>query len=135
MKLDARMLRYLTTEDFRVLTAVRALERDARALKTRATHMPAGPASLPFRSSQLEMGSKNHETVPTHLIGSLAGLRHGGYQKILGELVRLKLAAFEHSLHCTCGTRAGDEGEDRAGTRARTGRGRRAGTRTGTRTV
>ena len=134
MKLDARMLRYLTTEDFRVLTAVRALWRDARA-EDACDSYACGAGLPPLRSSQLEMGSKNHETVPTHLIGSLAGLRHGGYQKILGELVRLKLAAFEHSLHCTCGTRAGDEGEDRAGTRARTGRGRRAGTRTGTRTV
>jgi hypothetical protein len=46
------------------------------------------------------MGSKNHETVPTQLIASLAGLKHGGHDKILAELVRLRLAAFEHSLHC-----------------------------------
>ncbi|RKP10513.1 RIO1-domain-containing protein [Thamnocephalis sphaerospora] len=62
MKLDAKALRYMSGEDFRVLTAV-------------------------------EMGSKNHEVVPTSLITNIAGLRHGGVQKILGDLARKSLVA------------------------------------------
>ncbi|RHZ78674.1 hypothetical protein Glove_158g46 [Diversispora epigaea] len=60
MKLDAKVLRYMSSEEFRVLTAV-------------------------------EMGSKNHEIVPTPLIAQIAGLRHGGSHKILGELAKKNL--------------------------------------------
>lgn len=59
------MLRYLSKEDFRVLTA-------------------------------LEMGMKNHEIVPSNLVASIANLRHGGCHKVLKELVRNKLIAWEH---------------------------------------
>lgn len=62
MKLDVKVLRYLTDEDFRVLTAV-------------------------------EMGSKNHELVPTELIAKIAKLRSGGVHKILGDLAKKKLVA------------------------------------------
>lgn len=62
MKLDAKVLRYMTTEEFRVLTAV-------------------------------EMGSKNHEIVPSSLIAQIAGLRHGGIHKLLGELAKKNLIA------------------------------------------
>ncbi|CEG77344.1 Putative Atypical/RIO/RIO2 protein kinase [Rhizopus microsporus] len=62
MKLDAKALRYMSSEDFRVLTAV-------------------------------EMGSKNHEVVPTSLIAQIAQLRHGGAHKIVGELAKRKLIA------------------------------------------
>ncbi|CAG8552439.1 4954_t:CDS:10 [Paraglomus occultum] len=62
MKLDVRVLRYMSSEEFRVLTAV-------------------------------EMGSKNHVIVPTSLIAQIAGLRHGGVNKILGELAKKKLVA------------------------------------------
>ncbi|CAH1760167.1 1622_t:CDS:10, partial [Entrophospora sp. SA101] len=62
MKLDVKVLRYMTAEDFRVLTAV-------------------------------EMGSKNHEIVPTILIAQIAGLRNGGSHKILGELAKRNLVA------------------------------------------
>lgn len=51
MKLDAQMLRYLSRDDFRVLTAI-------------------------------EMGMRNHEVVPTELIGTIAGLKHGGSHKV-----------------------------------------------------
>ncbi|KAI8376033.1 RIO1 family-domain-containing protein [Radiomyces spectabilis] len=62
MKLDAKALRYMSSEEFRVLTAV-------------------------------EMGSKNHEVVPTSLIAQIAQLRHGGSHKIVGDLAKRKLIA------------------------------------------
>ncbi|KAI9164518.1 Serine/threonine-protein kinase rio2 [Blastocladiella emersonii ATCC 22665] len=62
MKLDAKMLRYLSSEEFRVLTAV-------------------------------EMGSKNHEVVPTTLIAQISRLKAGGAYKILGDLAKNNLVA------------------------------------------
>ncbi|RUS19656.1 hypothetical protein BC937DRAFT_87146 [Endogone sp. FLAS-F59071] len=62
MKLDAKALRYMSSEDFRVLTAV-------------------------------EMGSKNHEVVPTSLVAQISQLRHGGSHKILGDLAKRNLVA------------------------------------------
>jgi RIO kinase 2 len=60
MKFDATQLRYMTKEDFRVLTAV-------------------------------EMGMRNHAVVPTELIATIAGLRGGGINKVLGNLLRMRL--------------------------------------------
>ncbi|KAJ8405587.1 hypothetical protein AAFF_G00315670 [Aldrovandia affinis] len=65
-KLNVVILRYLTRDDFRVLTAV-------------------------------EMGMKNHEIVPVSLTSSIAGLRHGGCNKVLRELVKHKLVAYERT--------------------------------------
>nr|AAI61483.1 riok2 protein [Xenopus tropicalis] len=65
-KLNVLLLRYLSREDFRVLTAV-------------------------------EMGMKNHEIVPASLIASIASLKHGGCNKILRELVKHKLIAYERT--------------------------------------
>ncbi|NXE99700.1 RIOK2 kinase, partial [Menura novaehollandiae] len=65
-KLDAVMLRYLSREHFRALTAV-------------------------------EMGMKNHEIVPASLIASIASLKHGGCNKILRELAKHKLLAYERT--------------------------------------
>jgi len=62
MKLDVTDLRYVTPEEFRVLTAV-------------------------------EMGSKNHEVVPSPLIVQVSGLRNGGVNKILGTLAKRNLVA------------------------------------------
>ncbi|KAI0652229.1 RIO1 family-domain-containing protein [Trametes meyenii] len=62
MKLDATDLRYVTADEFRVLTAV-------------------------------EMGSKNHEIVPTVLITKISGLRNGGVNKLLGSLAKRNLVA------------------------------------------
>ncbi|KND03264.1 atypical/RIO/RIO2 protein kinase [Spizellomyces punctatus DAOM BR117] len=62
MKLDAKLLRYMSNDEFRVLTAV-------------------------------EMGSRNHEVVPTRLIAHIAKLKSGGATKILGELARNNLVA------------------------------------------
>ncbi|NXJ86190.1 RIOK2 kinase, partial [Trogon melanurus] len=65
-KLNVVMLRYLSREHFRVLTAV-------------------------------EMGMKNHEIVSASLIASIASLKHGGCNKILRELVKHKLLAYERT--------------------------------------
>ncbi|KAH8835887.1 RIO1 family-domain-containing protein [Flagelloscypha sp. PMI_526] len=62
MKLDVTDLRYVTSEEFRVLTAV-------------------------------EMGSKNHEIVPTSLITQISGLRGGGVNKLIGSLAKRNLVA------------------------------------------
>ncbi|WVR08728.1 hypothetical protein IAU60_005786 [Kwoniella sp. DSM 27419] len=62
MKLDATDLRYVSQDEFRVLTAV-------------------------------EIGSKNHETVPTSLIAELSGIRGGNVNKALGELAKRDLVA------------------------------------------
>ncbi|EFP90346.1 hypothetical protein PGT21_015364 [Puccinia graminis f. sp. tritici] len=64
MKLDASDIRYLSSDTFRVLTAV-------------------------------EMGSKNHEIVPTALIANLAGLRSGGVNKCISELAKRGLVKRE----------------------------------------
>ncbi|KAI7845570.1 hypothetical protein COHA_000859 [Chlorella ohadii] len=66
MKLDVNVLRYLSREDFRVLTAV-------------------------------EMGQKNHEIVPSSLIDTIAGLKHGGTFKCLKHLLRHKLVHHDNS--------------------------------------
>ncbi|XP_061874517.1 serine/threonine-protein kinase RIO2 isoform X2 [Colius striatus] len=65
-KLNVVMLRYLSREHFRVLTAV-------------------------------EMGMKNYEIVPASLIASIASLKHGGCNKVLRELVKHKLLAYERT--------------------------------------
>jgi len=63
-KFDVSLIRYLTAEDYRVLTAI-------------------------------EMGMRNHELVPLHLIAVIASLKHGGCHKVLRELVRYKLVAYD----------------------------------------
>lgn len=61
MKLDTSQLRYLTSDDFRVLQAV-------------------------------ELGSRNHELVPTQLIHSIGGLKApSGTRRALGDLAKLNL--------------------------------------------
>ncbi|KAI1940708.1 Serine/threonine-protein kinase rio2 [Ophidiomyces ophidiicola] len=61
MKLDAKAMRYLTNEDFRVLAGV-------------------------------EVGSRNHEVVPTPLIIQLSGLRGGsGAHKCISNLAKINL--------------------------------------------
>ncbi|CUS13332.1 unnamed protein product [Tuber aestivum] len=61
MKLDTHAIRYLTGEDWRVLTAV-------------------------------EMGSKNHEVVPTALIAQISGLRGvSGVNKCISSLAKVGL--------------------------------------------
>ncbi|GAA5940021.1 hypothetical protein JCM1841_001950 [Sporobolomyces salmonicolor] len=43
--------------------------------------------------SAVELGSKNHEVVPSPLIAQLSGARSGGVNKALGELAKKKLVA------------------------------------------
>lgn len=64
--MNVAKLRYLSRDDFRVLTAV-------------------------------EMGMKNHEIVPCSLVASIASLKHGGCNKVLRELVKHKLIAWERT--------------------------------------
>ncbi|XP_045755155.1 serine/threonine-protein kinase RIO2 [Mirounga angustirostris] len=65
-KVNVAKLRYMSRDDFRVLTAV-------------------------------EMGMKNHEIVPCSLAASIASLKHGGCNKVLRELVKHKLIAWERT--------------------------------------
>ncbi|KAJ3414181.1 Serine/threonine-protein kinase RIO2 [Chytridiales sp. JEL 0842] len=60
MKLDPKLIRYLSNDEFRVLQAT-------------------------------EMGSRNHEVVPTPLICSIAALKHGGATKHLMNLCKHNL--------------------------------------------
>ncbi|ABN68261.2 predicted protein [Scheffersomyces stipitis CBS 6054] len=61
MKLDTSHMRYLTSDDFKVLQAV-------------------------------EIGSRNHELVPTTLIHSIGGLKSpSGTNRAIGDLAKLKL--------------------------------------------
>lgn len=63
MKLDTSHMRYLTSDDFRVLQAV-------------------------------ELGSRNHELVPTQMIHSISGMKApSGTQRAIGDLAKLKLVA------------------------------------------
>ena len=51
-------------------------------------------------ASQVEMGSKNHEIVPTALIVQISGLRNGGVNKNLGELAKRNLVARVRNAKC-----------------------------------
>ncbi|SJX65336.1 related to RIO2 protein [Sporisorium reilianum f. sp. reilianum] len=62
MRLDATDLRYISSQEFRVLTAV-------------------------------EMGSKNHEVVPSSLAAQICSLHHSGINKLLGSLAKRNLIA------------------------------------------
>jgi RIO kinase 2 len=67
MKLNVDLLRYLTNDDFRVLTAA-------------------------------EMGSRNHEVVPTSLIHNIAQLRNSSLQDCISTLAKSTLLAkVQHS--------------------------------------
>ncbi len=46
------------------------------------------------------MGSKNHELVPLSLIAQIAGLRHGGSHKIIGELAKKNLVSKIKNAKC-----------------------------------
>ena len=85
-KLQVTLLRYLTKDDFRVLTAVATFIffiLDCTAV-----------------SQKVEMGMKNHEIVPPSLVASIASLRAGGCIKILKELSRHNLVSWEHGKRC-----------------------------------
>ena len=64
VKLRAELMRFLTKEEFRILTAI-------------------------------EMGMKNHQVVPVPMIAKIAGLRHGGVDKLIANVLRYKLVRHE----------------------------------------
>jgi RIO kinase 2 len=81
MKLDARDLRYVSTDEFKVLSAV----------------SPVGVARI---DRQVETGSRNHEVVPTPLIAEISGVRGGNVNKALGELAKRNLVARVQNAKC-----------------------------------
>lgn len=52
------------------------------------------------RMRKVEMGSKNHEVVPTSLITQISGLRNGGVNKIIGSLAKRNLVARVQNSRC-----------------------------------
>ena len=62
MKLNVQLLRYLSSDDFRVLTAT-------------------------------EMGSRNHEVVPTVLIQNIAQLKQSSIHRVISVLAKNNLIA------------------------------------------
>lgn len=81
MKLDVNVLRYLSKEDFRVLTAVEMGQKNVRmpcgrrgfvALAARASHVHPHLTLTHAPAMPLQ-----HEIVPSSLIDSIAGLKYG----------------------------------------------------------
>jgi RIO kinase 2 len=88
MKLDARDLRYVSTDEFKVLSAVSLIPR------------VCGRGHRTDRE-QVETGSRNHEVVPTPLIAEISGVRGGNVNKALGELAKRNLVARVQNAKCT----------------------------------
>jgi RIO kinase 2 len=88
MKLDATDLRYITPDEFRVLTSV-----------SKGVLVRLMPISQNTRT-QVEIGSKNHEVVPTPLIVQISGLRNGGVNKLIGSLAKRNLVAKVQNSKC-----------------------------------
>ena len=86
MRLDATDLRYVTPDEFRVLTAVHLF-----VLLT---------GKLSELISQVEIGSKNHEVVPTTLIAEISAIRGGNVNKALGALAKRDLVARVQNARC-----------------------------------
>jgi len=83
MKLDARDLRYVSTDEFKVLSAVCLVARCGVELM-----------------KEVETGSRNHEVIPTPLIAQISGLRGGNVNKALGELAKRNLVARVQNAKC-----------------------------------
>lgn len=88
-KLNVTVLRYLTADDFRVLTAVS---------EGRAKYSAKQSINPTF--FQIEMGMKNHELVPGPLAANIANVKSGGVHKVLRELCKQKLLAYERGKKC-----------------------------------
>lgn len=86
MRLDATDLRYVTADEFRVLTAVSPV---------REPISEAGADKV-----QVEIGSKNHEVVPTQLIAEISAVRGGNVNKALGALAKRDLVARVQNAKC-----------------------------------
>jgi RIO-like serine/threonine protein kinase len=50
--------------------------------------------------SKVEMGSKNHEIVPTALISQISKLKSGGINKLLGGLAKRGLVSRVRNAKC-----------------------------------
>lgn len=92
MKLDTHAIRYLTFEDWRVLTAV-------------CFHYPPGSESGGAFDNewqaQVESGSRNHEVVPTSLIAQISGLRGAsGVNKSISAIAKVGLIAKVKNAKC-----------------------------------
>jgi RIO kinase 2 len=84
MKLDATDLRYITADEFRVLTAVRCRRKVIATADT----------------VQVEIGSKNHEVVPSALITEISCIKGGGVNKLMGQLAKRGLIARVQNTKC-----------------------------------
>ncbi|KAL5004195.1 hypothetical protein ScPMuIL_017651 [Solemya velum] len=71
----------------------------------------------------VEMGMKNHEIVPIPLIASIAHLHAGGCHKVLRELTKHKLVAYEHGGKKVPGYRLTNSGYDYLALKTLTSRG------------
>lgn len=90
MKLDTHAIRYLTSEDWRVLTAVRSQRSSG------------GNVANEKWQGQVEMGSKNHEVVPTPLIAQISGLRGAsGVNKSISAIAKVGLIAKVKNAKCS----------------------------------
>lgn len=97
MKLDAKAMRYLTNEDFRVLSGVSYPALFACNL-CKYVFVP----DQDYIYLKIEIGSRNHEVVPTPLIIQLSGLRGGsGVHKSISSLAKLNLIARVKNARCT----------------------------------
>ena len=88
MRLDATDLRYVSPDEFRVLTAV---------------GIPFGFAVMfteELTIGKVEIGSKNHEVVPSNLIAEISGIRGGNVNKSLGSLAKRDLVARVQNAKC-----------------------------------
>lgn len=86
-KLNVSVLRYMTREDFRVLTAVSMVIH-------KCLH------DFKWYLFQIEMGMKNHELVPGPMAASIANLQHGGVHKLLRDLCKHRLLSYERGKKC-----------------------------------
>jgi RIO kinase 2 len=50
---------------------------------------------------QVEIGSKNHEVVPTSLITQISKLRSGGINKVLGSIAKRGLVSRVQNAKCS----------------------------------
>ena len=50
--------------------------------------------------AKVEMGSKNHDIVPTPLIVQISGLRNGGVNKLIGSLAKRNLVSKVQNSKC-----------------------------------
>jgi RIO kinase 2 len=53
-----------------------------------------------MKTEQVEMGTKNHEVVPTALIAQISGLRNGGVNKMIGALAKRNLVSKVQNSKC-----------------------------------